>query len=94
MTPSQKALRLFNEFEDKNTTEERRKDIKKALLQIVFNFKDASVFDNLVRWSFFCDVRISNLKENVEYPNVYPMVSSILDFVRQLEIDHNSNTPS
>ena len=43
---------LINELTSPNVNTQRMLDIRNEILQDIFNFKDAKVFDSLVRWDY------------------------------------------
>ncbi|MEZ4853831.1 hypothetical protein [Flavobacterium sp.] len=65
-------------------TEKRFLEIRNELLQIVFNYKNANVFDSLILWNNFLKVRLEDNKINIERPGNQEGVTAILSVIRQL----------
>ena len=79
---------LINELTSPNVNAQRMLDIRNETLQDIFNFRDAKVFDSLVRWDYYVQSRIYHNKTNLEIPGNVQEVTSILILIQQLLIEN------
>lgn len=81
--------KLINELTSFDVTEQRMLEIRNELLQIIFDFKDASVFDELVEWNYHVKTRIEDNKINLNRPGNSQGVNQLAVLTRQLFLRNN-----